>query len=124
MNNVDEVVKVISIGLLVADFLLKTNRFLKAMELCKECLFVLRDTGSLKDKISKLFYTAIRFTIWKACRIISDNTSAIRYAEEIIQIHRESGERLEECELSINLAVMFLHECKYAQAKKSPKKRS
>ena len=96
MNNVDEVIQVISIGLIVADYLLNTNHFLKAIEICKECLFILKDTADLKDKkIGKLFYKGVYFTMWNACSIISDNTSAIRYAENIIQIHRESSERLE-----------------------------
>ena len=95
MSNVDEVIQVISIGLIVAGFLLNTNRFLKAFELCKECLFILKDTAGLKDKkISKSFYKRIYFTMWKACSIINDTTNAIRYTEKIIQIHRESGERL------------------------------
>ena len=118
MNNVDEVIQVISIGLVVAGFLLNTNRFLKAIELCKECLFILKDTAGLNDKkISKSLYKSIYFTMWKACSIINDNTNAIRYVEKLLQIHRESGERLEECNLSINLAGMFVSQGKYAQAK-------
>lgn len=38
MNNLDEVVQVISVGLVVAGFLLNTNRLLKTIELCKESL--------------------------------------------------------------------------------------
>ncbi|XP_020616417.1 tetratricopeptide repeat protein 28-like isoform X1 [Orbicella faveolata] len=118
MYNVDEVIQVISIGLIVASFLLHTNRFLKAIELCKECLFILKDTAGLKGKeINKSFYKRLYFTMRKACSIINDNTSAIRYAEKILEIYRESGERLEECVLSVALAGMYLHQSKYAQAK-------
>ena len=119
MKNVDEVIQVISIGLVVAGFLLNTNRFLKVIELCKECLFILKDTAGLNDKkISKSFYKRIYFTMWKACSIINDNTHAIRYAEKILQIHRESGDRLEECKLSIDLAKMYRHQSKYDQAER------
>ena len=118
MNNVDKVIKVISIGLLVTGFLLNTNRFIKAIEIGKECLVILEETAGLIDrKISKLFFKLIYFSIWKACVIINDNSNAIKCAEKILQIHRESGERLEECELSINLAGMYLNQSKYAQAK-------
>ena len=66
MNNVDEVIQVISIGLIVAGFLLNTNRLLKAIELCKECLFILKDRAGLKDeKLTKSFYKRIYFTMWK-----------------------------------------------------------
>ena len=38
MNNVDEVIQIISIGLIVAAFLLNTSRFVKAIELCNDFL--------------------------------------------------------------------------------------
>ena len=69
MNNVDEVIQVISIGLIIAGFLLNTNRFLKAIELCKECLFILKDTAGLKDKkMSKSFFIWIYFTMHKTLK--------------------------------------------------------
>ena len=112
MNNADEVIQAVSIGLMVACFLLNTNRLRKAVELYKECFFFLKVAEGLKiKKISKSFYKRIYYAMWNACSIIGDNTRAIRYSEKILQIYRENGERLEECELSINLAEMFLHEC-------------
>ena len=118
MNNVDEIIQVISAGLVVAGFLLNTNRFLKGVELCKECLFLLKDRAGLKDeKLSKSFYERINFTMWKACSIIRDNTSAIEYADQLLQIYRESGERLEEYKLSIDLVQMYRNQNNYAQAK-------
>ena len=117
MNNVDEVIQVILIGLTVASFLLNTNRFLKAIELCKECLFILKDgAGIKKEKLSKLFYKGIYVIMWKACSLISDNTNTIKYAESILQICHENGERLEECELSIEVANIYFHQCKYPEA--------
>ena len=69
MNNVDKVIQVISIGLLVAGFLLNTNRFLKAIEIDNECLLILKDTAGLIDKkISKLFFKWVYFSMWKAYR--------------------------------------------------------
>ena len=109
MNNVYEVILVITIGLVVAGFLLHTNRYLKTIQICKECLSILKDRPAIIDeKLTKSLYKGIYFTMWEACTILSDNTSAIRYAEKILQIHRESGERLEECTLTIDLAGMFL----------------
>ena len=123
LNNVDEVTQVITTGLLVAGFLLNTNRFLKAIEIDNECLLILKDTAGLIDKkISKLFFKWVYFSMWKAYRTINDNTNAVGCAEKLLQIHRESGERLEECDLSINLAEMYLHQSKYAQGKQIFKK--
>ena len=117
MNNVDEVIQVILIGLTVASFLLNTNRFLKAIELCKECLFILKDGAGIKEeKLSKSFYKGIYFIMWKACSLISDYTNAIKYAESILQICHENGERLEECELSLEFADIYFHQCKYPEA--------
>ena len=94
MNNVDEVIQVISIGLIVAGFLLNTSRSLRAIELCKECLFILKDRADLKGKkLSKSLYKRIYFIMWKACSLISDNTNAIIYAEKLLQICGESDER-------------------------------
>ena len=123
MNNVDEVIQVITIGLVVAGFLLNTNRYLKTIQLCKECLSILKDRAAIIDeKFTKSLYKRIYFTMWKGCSILGDNTSAIRYAEKLLQIHRESGERLEECKLTIYLARMSFLQSKYAQAKKISEK--
>jgi len=95
MNNVDEVIQVISIGFIVAGFLLNTSRYLTAIELCKECLFILKDRAAIIDeKITKSFYKGIYFTMWKACKRIRDNTNAIKYAENTLLIYYENGERL------------------------------
>jgi len=123
MYNVDEATQVISIGLIVASFLLNTNRFLKAIELCKESLFTLEERAGIKDqKLSKLFYKSIYSTMWRACSLINDNTNAIIYAEKLLQIYCQNGERLEECKLSTELTGMYLHDSKYAQAKQLSKK--
>ena len=82
MNNLDEVIQVIKVGLIVAGFLLNSNRLLKSIELCKECLFILKDRGGMKDKkLSKSLYIRIYLITWKACNRIRDNTNATKYVE-------------------------------------------
>ena len=118
MNNPDEVIQVISIGVIVVAFLLNTNRFLKAIELCKECLSILENRAGIKDeKISKSFYKRIYFMMFKACNRNGDNTNAITYAEKLLRIYQESGERLEECNLSITLGEIYFNQSEYQQAK-------
>ena len=111
MNNVEEVIQAISIGLIVASFLLNTNRFLKTIELCKECLFILKD-----QKLSKSLYIRIYLIMLKACNRINDNTNAMKYAEKLLQIYRESGERLQEYKLSVKLGKMYFHQSRYTRA--------
>ena len=111
MNNVEEVIQAISIGLIVASFLLNTNRFLKAIELCKECLFILKD-----QKLSKSLYIRIYLIMLKACNRINDNTNAMKYAEKLLQIYSESGERLQEYKLSVTLGKMYFHQSRYTRA--------
>ena len=86
-------------------------------------MLILKDrTGIIDEKLTKSFYKRLYFTMWKACRLISDNTNAIKYAEKIVQIFRESGERSAECMLSIYLAEMYCHQSKYVRAKELSEK--
>ena len=117
MNSVEEVIQVISIGVIVASFLLNTNRFLRAIELCKECLFILKDRVCIKDqKLGKSLYMRIYLIMGKACHRINDKTNALKYAEKLLQIYRESGETLEEHKLSQTLGLMYSYQSKYVQA--------
>ena len=123
MKNLDEVMQVILIGLIFAGFLLITCRFLKAIELCKECLFFLNDTaGIIYEKFYKLFSKKIYFIIWKTSSLISDNTNAMDYAEKLLKICGETGERHEEYSLSKVLAERYFHQSKYAKAKQLSEK--
>ena len=115
MNNLDEVIQVISIGLIVAAFLLNTDRFQKAIELCKECLFVLKDrAGMIDEKIGEPLYERIYFIMREAC---SRNTNAMKYAEKLLQIYHENGETLEEYSLSKTLGEIYFDQSKYEQAR-------
>ena len=123
MNSVDDVMQVISIGLIVAVFLLNASRYLKAIELCKECLFILKDReGSKDEKLSKSLYTRIYLLIWNTCNLICDNAAAIKYAEKLLLIYRESGKTLEEYKLSLKLGEMYFHQGKNKQAKQLTEK--
>ena len=118
MKNLDELMQAISISLIVAGFLLKTCRFLKAIELCRECLFFLKGTaGIIDEKYNKLFYKIIYFTMWKANTFISDNTNAMNYAEKLLETCRESGDRVEEYLLSKVLAEMYFRQNNYTKVK-------
>ena len=118
MNNIDEVLQAIYIGLIVAYFLLNTNRVLKSIEICKECLDILRRRAGIKDdKFAKSLYKRVYLVMSKAYRAINDNTDAMKYAEKILQIYRETGQKLAEYKLSLDLAERYFNQSKFAEAK-------
>ncbi|XP_078353934.1 uncharacterized protein LOC144638609 [Oculina patagonica] len=119
MNNTGEVLQAIYIGLTVAYFLLNTRRGLKAIELCKECLFLLKNKAGIKDydEIGKFFHTLIYFTMAQAYIDINDYTNAIKNGEKSLHIFREWGEKTFECQISKLLAVMYFIQSKHLEAK-------
>ena len=117
MSTVEEVIQAISIALTVASFLFNTNRFLKAIELGKECLIIMKDSTCIKKwKLRNSLYVRIYLIMWIACNRINDNTNALTYAKKLLQIYRESGERLEEYKLSIKLGGMYFRQGRNTQA--------
>ena len=94
MNNMFEVLQVIGvIGLIVAYYLLNTNRVLKSIELCKECLAIFKQREEIRDdKLTKSLYKRVYLVMSNAYRAINDNSNTIKYTEKILQISRESGE--------------------------------
>ena len=118
VNHIDEVMQAISIGLIVAYFLLSTNRILKSIEICKECLAIFKEKAGIKDdKLTQSLYKRVNSITSNACRAINDNTNAIKYTKKILQIYRESGEKLAEYELSVKIAEVYFCQNKYAEAR-------
>ena len=118
MKNRDEVIQAISIGLIVANFLLNTNRVLNCIEICKECLITFKQKAGIKDdKLAKSLSKVMYLIMSNAYRAINDDTNAIKYAENVLQIYRKSREKVAEYELSFNVAEMYFCQSKYAEAK-------
>ena len=93
MNDIEEIMQVISVGLIVATFLLNTGRARKTIEFCKEDLVLLNTIGpSMEMQICQTFYRAIRGIVFKGYRRISDNTNAITCGRKLLAICRECGE--------------------------------
>ena len=123
MNDMDAVIKAISIGLIVAYFLLNTNRVLKG-EVCKECLTIFKEKpGIIDEKLAKSWHKRVSLIMSHAFRAIKDNTNAIKHTENVLQIYRESGEKLAEWELSFDLAKMYFCQSKYAKGGNSTTER-
>ena len=84
-----------SIALLVALFLLKSDRIQKAIEICSECLILLTCTDqNSKDQFDSAllqFYSDIYTFLFSAYRHISDYISAERYGRKLFDLYRGYG---------------------------------
>ncbi|XP_078354525.1 uncharacterized protein LOC144639152 isoform X3 [Oculina patagonica] len=118
MDNIDEIIHVIFVGFIVANFLISTCRVLKAIELCNECLFILDNTPLIEEnELYTLLYNGTCRTMSRAYCLINDYTNAIKYIKKRLRILHECGDRNEECEWSIKLATLYLRQSKYSEGK-------
>ena len=118
MNNIEEVMQAISVGLIVATFLLNTGRARKTIELCKEDLVLLNVIGpSIEMQICHTFYGAIRGIMFKGYRRISDNTNAITCGRKLLANCRECGDRVHEANFGMVLAKVYRSQSMYVEAK-------
>ena len=117
MNNMGEVIQAISIGIIVANFLLNTCRVLKAIELYKECLIILDNKTPVKDEVINILYQTIYFQTLEACCLINDCTSAIKYGRKLLVVYHKSGNKGMESQLSLKLAKLYQRQSKYFEAK-------
>ncbi|XP_078353061.1 uncharacterized protein LOC144637848 [Oculina patagonica] len=123
MINIAEVIQTIYIGFFVANFLVKTSRVLKAIELCKECLFILDNTPLIKEKKKfKFLYKGLYWTMLLAYWRIDDYTNVIKYATKFLPIVNECGDRFVECTVSQMLAGSYLRQSKYVEAREHGEK--
>ena len=96
VNHIDEVLQAISIGLIVAYFLLSTNRILKSIEICKECLAIFKEKAGIKDdKLAQSLYKRVNSITSNACRAINDNTNAIKYTKKFSRFTVKVGKNLQ-----------------------------
>ncbi len=113
MNSVGNILNsfFVGIGLVVANFLVNTDRGLKAIELCKECLILLIDMKEIKEQYVKLFNTGIYHIMLNAYCIIRDYTNATKCVRKL----RDLGER--EGLLTLTLANIYDSQCRHVEAK-------
>ena len=84
-----------SIALLVALFLLNSDRIQKAIEISRECLILLNSTDqNSKDQFNSVlrqFYIDIYTLLFNSYRHISDHISAERYGRKLFVLNSKSG---------------------------------
>ena len=119
MNNIEEIIQAIFIGLLAATFLLNTGRALKAIELCKENLVLLNNVEPIIAKqIGQKFHRAIYKIMFMGYRRVSDHTNAITCGKKLLAIYRKCGDTVKEGNLGMKLAGLYYTQSMYVEAKK------
>ena len=118
MNYEEKIIQAISISLVVAYFLFNTGRTLKAIELCKESLLLLSDKALSIERQSRQLIQETNYKImFKAFSRVSDHRNAIACGRNLLAIYRERVDTVQEGELSIALAQIYLSQSMYAKAK-------
>ena len=119
MNDVQEIIQAIYIGVVVATFLYMTGRARKAIELCRESLVLLNTKAREREQQfrGKFLYEAIYKVMFAAYFRIRDYTNAIAYGRKLLAIERERGETVNEGKLCIELATIYKAQNKYVEAK-------
>ena len=108
MNNTDDILQAILIGLLVATFLLNACRGLKAIEVCKECLIFLNNTALKPEgEIFNFLHIGIYKTIVRAYCLILNHTNALIYGRRLLDIYQKCGKKVEEGNLVVELADIY-----------------
>ena len=118
MNDFEEIIQAIYIGVVVATFLYMTGRAQKAIELCKESLVLLNNEALEKEnQFATFLYEAICKVLFAAYHHIRDYTNAIAYGRKLLAIKRECRKTVQEGILCINLATICKAQNKYVEAK-------
>ena len=123
MNNLDYIFQIICVGLAIATFLLNTGRGVKAIEVCKECLILVNNVvlKNKQEQLLKLVSIAdIYQTLIMAYCVISDDTNAIEYNMQLLEICKELGETGEYKvgSLFFNLAMIYEKQYNFVEAGK------
>ena len=117
MGIITDILQAISIGLVVATFLLNTDRGLKAIEVCQECLICLNNEVLKAGKLFNLINICIYQTFFNAYCHIPDYTKALIYGRELLEIYRKCSKKDEERNLTIAMAKICKQQYRYKEAK-------
>ena len=117
MDSKDEVMKALTIGILVASFLLNSSRVPKAIDLCKECAILLNNKALEKEKnLVKSLYIWVYSMMFYGYRFINDYTSAMEYGRKLLTLLRRCGQRDIEAKVTVELGILHQYQGKYKKA--------
>ena len=92
MDNVEEILQVVVIGVAVASFLLQTCRYTKAIELFHECLCLLQEHSKLKTNKLNEFRALIYCNLFKVFFLVGDYETAIHNGEKAFPLYEQMGD--------------------------------
>ena len=92
MDNVEEILQVLVIGVAVASFLLQTCRYTKAIELFRECLCLLQEHSKLKTNKLNEFRALIYCNLFKVFFLVGDYENAIHNGEKAFPLYEQIGD--------------------------------
>ena len=118
MNNILDILWIIHVGVLVANFLSNTGRIIKAVEIFNECLVLLN--GNALQTIKELTTPLVIYLCDKLLdgyTLMYDQTSAIECGKKIHVALHNSGRKDEEGIILILLAKLCCQRSKYEKAK-------
>ena len=120
MDRIFKDLNTIHIGLVVAEFLQKTNRALKAIQLCEECLMLLLNNSEwCEDKYFKLIYFFIVHKLLNAYIDVFDLKNVQRCTQEFLVLSQDYGYTQEEGWFTLTLAHLYLVQHKFEEAKQA-----
>ena len=121
MNDFEEIMQAIYIGVVVATFLYMTGRARKAIELCKESLVLINNKALEKEKqFAKFLYEEIYEVLFAVYHDIRDYTNAVACGRKLLDIKHECCETDQEGILCITLAKICQDQDKYVEASTHP----
>ena len=93
MDNVEEILQALFIGIAVASVLLQTRRYSKAIELFSECLVVLLKNSSKlqKDELNKR-KRLVYHRLFNLYCLVGDHKNAIHNGEKAIPLYQQIGD--------------------------------
>ena len=123
MDDITDVGLAFCIGILVAAFLLATNRVPKALQIFKECLKLLNNKAFRSEKdFVRSMTRGVYVQMFNGYRLISDHKSAIECGEKLLVLLRGSGDRESEGNAAYELAKLYDHQRKFKVAEELFKK--
>ena len=93
MDNEEEILQALVIGITVASLLLHTYRYSKAIELFKECLVLLKEHSSkVKEEKRNKLYTLVYHGLFDLFCLVGDYENAIYNGDKAIPLYQQIGE--------------------------------
>jgi len=118
MEGTDEFIQAVTISMLIAGFLLKTNRVLKSIELCKECVILLSSKDLEKQmEAARSFQISLHVIMLMGYTTINEHTSVIDCAKKLLVLYQGCGERAKQIMVIMAMADSYNHQSKYSKAK-------